>query len=144
MKDQYNESYPFEYITLYNGKKKKFNNNIDYFLRIEDREELDKNLNYILKNNIWNYFKEINYSYKDEYKRIINSEGKKIGFLVLNNGYIKQIEEIYNYMKENINIRMNSDEIKDINTNKFYSFFLCLYNIKDLYNQLNICYEDTF
>ena len=47
-------------------------------------------------------------------------------------------------MKENINIRMNSDEIKDINTNKFYSFFLCLYNIKDLYNQLNICYEDTF
>ena len=84
MKDKYNEKSPYAYITLYNEKNEKFNNNIDYFLRIDDREELDNNLNYILKNNIWNYFKEINYSYKDEYKRIINSEGKKIGYLVLN------------------------------------------------------------
>ena len=142
MKDKRDEFNPFAYIVLYNGKKKKFNNNIDYFLRIEDRDELKDNLNYILKNNIWNYFKEINYSYKDEYKRIINSEGKKIGYLILNNGYINQIEEIYNYMKENINIRMNSDELKEINTNRFYSFFLCLYNIKDLYNQLKLYFKD--
>ena len=142
MKDKYNEKSPYAYIALFNEKKKKFNNNIDYFLRIDDREELDKNLNYILKNNIWNYFKEINYSYKDEYKRIKNYEGKKIGYLVLNNGYIKQIEEIYNYMKENINIKMNSDEIKDINTNRFYSLLLCLYNIKEIYNQLKIYNKD--
>jgi len=142
MKDKYNEKSPYAYIALFNEKKKKFNNNIDYFLRIDDREELDKNLNYILKNNIWNYFKEINYSYKDEYKIIKNSEGKKIGYLVLNNGCVKQIEEIYNYMKENINIKMNSDEIKDINTNRFYSFFLCLYNSKEIYNKLKIYYKD--
>ena len=122
MKDGKNEKSPFAYITLYNEKKEKFNNNIDYFLRIDDRGELYKHLNSILKNNIWNYFKEINYSYKDEYKKIKNFEGKTIGYLVLNNGYTKQIEEIYNYMKENINIRMNTNEMNDIKIDKFYSF----------------------
>ena len=103
---------------------------------------MDKNLNYILKNNIWNYFKEINYFYKDEYKRIINSERKEVGYLVLNSDDINQIEEINNYMKENINIRMSNNEKNDIKTDKFYSFLLCFYNINELYNQLKKYYND--
>ena len=142
MKNKKNENSPFEFITLYNEKKKKFNNNIDYALEIDDKEELKKHLNYILNNNIWNYFKIINYSYKDEFKIIINSERKQIGYLVLNKDYIKQIEEIYNYMEKNINIRMNANEMKDIKFDKFYSFLLCLYNIKELYNNLKIYYKD--
>ena len=51
-------------ITLFNEKDKKFSNNIDYFFIIDNREELYKILNNILRNNIWNYFKEINYFYK--------------------------------------------------------------------------------
>ena len=124
MKDQDNENSPFAYITLYNEKKGKFNNNIDYFLEINDRKELNKNLNYILKSNIWNYFKALNYSYRDEYAKIINSQRIKIGYLVLNNSYIKQIEEIYNYMQEKINIRMNANQMEDIKFDKFYSFLL--------------------
>ena len=142
MKDQSNENTPFAYITLYNEKKSKYNNNIDYFLKIDDRKELDKNINYILKNNIWDYFKAINYSYKDEYKIILNSERKKIGYLVLNNEDIKQIEEIYNYIKENINIRMNKNEMNDIKIDKFYSFLLCLYNNKDFYNNLKLYFTN--
>ena len=49
MKDQINENTLFVYIILYNKKKIKYNNNIDYFLKIDDRKELDKNINYILK-----------------------------------------------------------------------------------------------
>jgi hypothetical protein len=94
MRDTENESSPFAYITLFNEKKKKFNNSIDYFLKIDDLEEMDKNLNYILINNIWNYFEDINYFYKDEYKRVINYERKIIKSIVLNNGNVKQIEEI--------------------------------------------------
>jgi hypothetical protein len=87
-----------------------------------------------------NFFKAINYSYKEEYKRIINSEGKYIGYIVLN-GNLNQIKEIYNYIEENINIRMNYVKINEPNINKFYSFLLCLFNIKELYNQLTIYYN---
>ena len=150
MKDPHNEMSSFAYITLYNEKKEKFNNNIDYFLKIDDREELKNHLNYILNNNIWNYFKKINYSYKEECQRFTNNKGKTIGYLVLNNSCLNQIEEIYNYnyMKENINInidinkRMDINEMHDINIDKIYSFLLCLHNNKEIYNELKIYYKD--
>lgn len=142
MKDKKDENSPYTYITLYNEKNKKFNNNIDYFLKIDDRKELEKSLNYILKNDIWNYFKAINYSYKDEYTKIVNSKRKEVGYLVLNNSYINQIEEIYNYIQENLNIGMISNEMNDIKIDKFYSFLLCLYNINELYNYFTIYYKD--
>jgi len=145
MKDKKDKNSPFSYITLYNEKKEKFNNNIDYFLKIDDRKELKKHINYILKNNIWNFFKALNYSYKDEYTIIINSQGKKIGYLVLNNSFINQIEEIYNYMQDNINNinkRMDINEMNDIKIDKIYSFLLCLYNNKEIYNELKQYYKD--
>ena len=140
MRDAKNEDSPFALITLYNEKKKKFNNSIDYFLKIDDLKELENNLNYILKNNIWNYFEDINYCYKDEYKRVINFEGKVIKYIVLNNGNVKQIEEIYNYMEENMQI--NKNEMNAQKFDKLYSFLLCLYNIKEFYNKLKSYYND--
>ena len=137
MKDIHNEGSSFAYITLYNEKKEKFNNNIDYFLKIDDREELKNHLNYILNNNIWNYFKKINYSYKEECQRFTNYKGKTIGYLVLNNSCLNQIEEIYNYnyMKENINInidinnkRMDLNEMHDLI--KFIHFYYVYIIIK--------------
>ena len=147
MRDQSNESLLFAYIILYDEKKKKFNNNIDYFLIINDKKEFENNLNYILKYNIWNYFEKINYSYNHEYATFKNSKRKAIGYIVLNSSNIKQIEEIYNYMNENIKINkneindMNKNEIKDKKIDKFYSFLLCLYNIKELYDKLIIYYN---
>ena len=146
MRDQSNESILFAYIILYDEKKKKFNNNIDYFLTFNDKKEFENNLNYILKYNIWNYFKKIKYSYNDEYATFTNSKRKAVGYIVLNSN-IKQIEEIYNYMNENIKINkneindMNKNEIKDKKIDKFYSFLLCLYNIKELYDKLIIYYN---
>ena len=102
---------------------------------------MDKILDDILKNNIWNYFKAINYSYKDINKILNNSKGKEIGYLVLNESNLKQIEEIYNYMKENKEIRMDKNETNDLKIDKFYSFLLCLYNIKELYDKLIIYYN---
>ena len=140
MRETENESSPFAFIILYNEKKNKFNNSIDYFLKIDNLKELDNDLNYILKNNIWNYFEDINYFYKDEYKRVFNFEGKVIKYIVLNNGNVKQIEEIYNYFKENIEI--NQNEMNAIKFDKFYSFLICLYNIKEFYNKLKEKYND--
>ena len=37
---------------------------------------------FILKDNLWNYFKEIKYNCKDEYKKIANNYNKEIGFVV--------------------------------------------------------------
>ena len=82
MRETENESSPFAFIILYNEKKNKFNNSIDYFLKIDNLKELDNDLNYILKNNIWNYFEDINYFYKDEYKRVFNFEGKVISISI--------------------------------------------------------------
>ena len=158
MRDQSDESILFAYIILYDEKKKKFNNNIDYFLTFKDKKEFEIHLNYILKYNIWNFFKQINYSYNNEYATFKNSKRKAIGYIALNGSNIKQIEEIYNYIKENINIKMNKNEMNDINRNemndmnkiemndikidKFYSFLLCLYNIKELYDKLMVYYTN--
>jgi hypothetical protein len=71
---------------------------------------------------------------------LLNSEGNKIGYLILN-GDLKQIEEIYNYNQENINIRINKNkgEMNQQKIDKFYSFLFCLFNIKNMYNnQLKI------
>ena len=114
IRDQYNENSTYACITLYNEKNKKFNNNIDYFLIMHDRKEMNKYLDYILKNNIWNYFKKINYNYKDEYKKIINAEGKSIGYLVLNNENIMQLGHIDNRNNNYLNNNGNSIEINKI------------------------------
>jgi hypothetical protein len=49
-----NENYAL--ITLYNEKNKNFNNDIDYFFIIDNKEEFNKNIDYILRNNIFKNF----------------------------------------------------------------------------------------
>ena len=123
IRDRNNENSSFACITLYNEKNKKFNNNVDYLLIIDDIKEMNKHLNFILKNNIWNYFKIIKYQYKDEYKIILNTEGKTIGYLILNNENIMQFEPIENrnnnfLNKNNVNMNKFNKNINKISTNR--------------------------
>ena len=50
-----------------------------YFKDKKDRLASDE---FTLKNNLWNYFKEIKYNCKDEYKKISKNDNKEIGFVV--------------------------------------------------------------
>ena len=55
---------PFRFIILYNEIKENKGNEIDYFLYIKDRHKRNEAVNFILKNNLWNYFQKIKYNYK--------------------------------------------------------------------------------
>ena len=72
----------FRYITLYNELEEKEGNFTDFFLYIKDEKKREEAVNDILKNNIWNYFKKINYNYEDEYKKIVDEKGQEIGYIV--------------------------------------------------------------
>ena len=72
---------PHRYIILYSEIKENKGNEIDFFFYIKDKKERNSVVEYILKNNLWNYFKKINYNYKDEYKKIIE-DNKEIGYVV--------------------------------------------------------------
>lgn len=115
IKDQNNSS-KFNYITLYNKDEENFDNNINYILIIEDLEKMKEDINFILKNNIWEYFKKINYNYKDEYKEIKNSENKKIGYIILNSDptYINKYEKI----KNDIILKEDKNNLKELSKDK--------------------------
>lgn len=83
MKEQNKKKYSYVYITLYNEKKKSFNNEIDYFLKIKVQSEMKNTLNYLLVNNVWNFFDKINFKYNDEYKIIKNYKKEEIGIIVV-------------------------------------------------------------
>ena len=90
---------PFRFIILYNEIKENKGNEIDFFLYIKDKNERNKAVNYILQNNIWNYFLKIKYNYKEEYKKILNESGKEIGYIVRNNN-VDCIEKYIIKLKE--------------------------------------------
>ena len=73
---------PFRYIILYNEIKENKGNEIDFFLFIKDREKRNSAVNYILEHNLLNFFKKIEYNYKDEYKKVSNENKKEIGYIV--------------------------------------------------------------
>ena len=91
--DNKNEN-PFRYLTLYSELEEKKGNEIDFFIYIKDKKERQDIEEYILKNNLWNYFKKIRYDYKDEYKKIYNENKKEIGYVVR----CTDIERIENYI----------------------------------------------
>ena len=74
----------FSYLIIYERNKEDIINNIDYILIIDDKNEREKAQNYILKNNIWNYFKKIKFSIKEEFKEILNKENEIIGYITRN------------------------------------------------------------
>ena len=59
---------PYRYIILYHEIKENQGNEIDFFLSIKDKNEREKIDNFILKYDLWSYFKKIKYDYRDELK----------------------------------------------------------------------------
>ena len=91
-----NDQQPYRYIILYSELKENLGNEIDFFLYIiDDKEKLAAD-NFILKYNLWNYFKSINYNYQDEYGQIYNKHKKLIGYVVR----CSDINRIKNYISK--------------------------------------------
>ena len=79
--DKDDENY-YRYIILYSEIKENKGNEIDFFFYFKDKKEKLDADSYILTNNLWNYFKKINYNYKEEYKIIYNESKQQIGYVV--------------------------------------------------------------
>ena len=106
MKD-YHDKYdnnPFRYIILYNEIQEEKGNEIDFFLYIKNKEERRATDDYILQNNLWNYFKKIKYDYRDEYKKIYNDYNTEIGYVVR----CSSVNEIEYYLVKINSIKQNS------------------------------------
>ena len=82
------------------------NNNFDYILIIKSKEERDKARDYILRYNIWNFFKKIKFTEKDEYKEIFDEKNNNLGFIV-RSGCLKRIEQLKQFEKEKIKFDNN-------------------------------------
>ena len=61
---------PYRYIILYSELKENKGNEIDFFLYIKDKKERKATDDYILKNNLLNFFKKIDYNFKEEHKKV--------------------------------------------------------------------------
>ena len=72
----------FRYITLYKELEDEEGNYTDFFLFIKNEQKRETAVNFIVQNNIWEYFKKINYNYKNEYKKIIDEKGQEVGYIV--------------------------------------------------------------
>ena len=69
------------YITYYENNK---NNNVDFWLKIDNYEQRIKHIDIILKSNLWYYLGIINYNFNDEQKDIFDDKGNNIGYLIRN------------------------------------------------------------
>ena len=145
MNDYKKESYFYAYITLYNEEIKDFDNNIDFILRINDKEEMKKAINSILTKNIWNYFKELNFDYKEvkyktlkKYKYSIDFIERIVDINKINKIYNANIKQIKNgkIMTQIFKKKQIEDEHNKI-THKINSFLYCLYQIKELEKIIN-------
>ena len=142
------QRYQYSYIILYDPKKENINKNIDYILKIQDKLELHEARDFILKNNIWNYMKKINFSYEDEYKVILNKNNEKIGYLARNNylnNNLKLIEKqrlgtldngnnFINGMNNIKNIYNNIYNFNMINNNNMNNFMKQMINMNNMNN----------
>ena len=72
----------FRYITLYKELEEEEGNYTDFFLFIKNEQKRETAVNFIVQNNIWEYFKKIKYNYKNEYKKIIDEKGQEVGYIV--------------------------------------------------------------
>ena len=123
---------PNSYIIIYKENK---NNNIDYIITIKDQKRMEEALNYILKNNIWNYIKKIGYKEEDEYKEITDDKNNIIGNIV-RNGEPERIEELKKLEK---NMTKKESLIKNKNIQIIHSSSNNqLLEINRNYNKINI------
>ena len=137
---------PYSHIIIYKENK---NNNIDYIIKIDDKIKREEARNYILKNNIWNYIKKIEYTEEDDYKEIYDNEKNIIGYIV-RNGSSERIQELKNLEKEmlkketliyNTNIQnipyyFNKLSLESSPNNKNISMFNDNININNINNNM--------
>jgi len=151
------QRYQYSYIILYVPKTENINKNIDYILKISDQLELNKARDFILKNNIWNYMKKINFSYEDEYKEILSKNNEIIGYLARNNysnNNLKLIEKqrlgtldngnnfINGMNKNNINNfnMISINNMNNFNNNNYMKQMINMSNMNNMNNMINTNY----
>ena len=107
MKDAKDEKdeYPFRYIILYSELKENKGNEIDFFLYFKDKKDRLAADEFIIKENLWNYFKKLKFDYKDEYKKILNEKNREIGYAVR----CCSVEKIESYIS-----KFNKKEISNL------------------------------
>ena len=167
MKNYHKNNYSYAYISLYNEEKKEFSHEIDYFLKIDNRNNMEKALNFILTQGIMKYFQKINYDFKERYKNIYNNNCYivRCGYLTnildikdSNNkvkiqNKIRDIQNIKEKMKVKVKeikniekkkqkqkidfIQKDEIDIHDI-TNKLNLILFCFYKIEVLQTKLEI------
>ena len=111
------DEYPFRFLILYSEIKEYESNEIDFFIYITDKKERQYAEEYILKNNLWNYFKKIRYNYKDEYKKICNEMYKEIGYVVR----CCEINKIENYIQKVNSLKGLRHKKSQINQNIMFN-----------------------
>ena len=132
IKRDYSGKAPYSHIIIYKENK---NNNIDYIIKIKDQKRREDARDYILKNNIWNYIKNIGYKEEDEYKEITDEKNNVIGYIV-RNGEPERIEELKRLEKDMIK---RESLIKNNNIQFIHnSFNNQLLERNQNYNKINI------
>ena len=81
------------YLTIYDENKGNINNNIDFILKVYDYNDFNKVCNFIIKNNVWIFLKNINFPEEEDISDILNENGIKIGYII-RNGEMKRKDEI--------------------------------------------------
>ena len=120
---------PFRYIVLYQDIKNNIGNNIDFFLHIKDIHKRKSAIDFILENNLWNYFKKIEYNYKEEYKMIFEEKKKNFVGYIVRSTDISRIENFNDEKKEQIPSNFLNEKNEEINS-KMVSEINNIINIK--------------
>ena len=95
---------PFRYIILYNELKENIGNEINFFLYIKDKNKRKETVDYILKNNLTNYFKKIDYNYKEENKKISSN------YYIVRCCDVSLIEKLISKIEQNKNNEFDSQK----------------------------------
>ena len=130
---------PFIYIILYNEIKENKGNQFDFFLYVEDNTNRNHAVNYILQHNLLEYFKKIQYNYREEHKKIIDENNKEIGYIVR----INEATSFENYlMKLQMKKQQNFQNIpiNNISQNTFLDQMMYLPNKMQFSPNLNNFY----
>ena len=148
---------PFRYIILYLELKENKGNEIDFFLCFKDKKDRLAADEFIIKENLWNYFKKIKFDYKNEYKKILNEKNREIGYAVRCcsvekiESYIskfnkKEISNLVNLSQNNFNNNFtneiiqnnknNQNNLQNLNINIIQNLNLEITNLKNENNEL--------
>ena len=100
MKDKSSNVF-LRYIILYEDILQKIPKNIDYILKIKDKNKIEEEVKLILKNKLWNYIQKKSLG-DSEYVNVFDKENNLIGYF-MRNGDINSLKKLEkeNYLKNN-------------------------------------------